>query len=115
MTNIDSPEFCLSKADERCQLTPPDLEATRERLSKVPEGYTKTLVKALKWAFPDKFKSEEDAYMVFDAMKAVIANGLKNKDLVGLEGLGEFRVEPGPGVQQVVFTPERVLIDTVNE
>jgi len=74
-----------------------------------------SIIVFFRWAFPDKFESEEDAYMVFDAMKAVIANGLKNKDVVDLEGLGEFRVEPGQGIAKVVFTPERVLIDTVNE
>jgi len=115
MVNIDFPDVCISTADENCQVTPPDLEAARERLHKLPEGYTKTLVMALKWAFPDKLQSEEEAYMVFDAMKAVIANGLKNKDLVHLEGLGEFRVEPREGVNQVVFTPERTLIDAVTE
>jgi nucleoid DNA-binding protein len=113
MVNFDYPDVCLSEANEQCTITPPDLEVTRERVHKLPEGFTKTLIQSLRMAFPDKFDSDEDAYMVFDAMKAVIGTGLANGRKVHLEGLGEFRTEKQDGKKTVVFVPEAALEQAV--
>lgn len=109
MTNLDFPEICFAVSDTECRLTPPDLEVVRERVHKLPTGYTKTLVRSLQAAFPDKLQSEEDAYMMFDAMKAVIATGLHNGDTVDLEGLGVFRQEKEDGKTKVAFYPYEKL------
>jgi nucleoid DNA-binding protein len=109
MVNFDYPDVCLSEADEQCTITPPDLSVLRERVHKLPEGFTKTMVRSLTMAFPDKFSSEEEAYMVFDAMKAVIGTGLANGRQVHLEGLGEFRTEKQGTRRTIVFTPEASL------
>jgi len=113
MVNFDYPDVCLSEADEQCQITPPDLDKLRERVHKLPEGFTKTLVKSLTMAFPDKFQSDEEAYMVYDAMKAVIGTGLANGRKVHLEGLGEFSTEKEAGKSKVVFIPEVSLNQAV--
>jgi nucleoid DNA-binding protein len=111
MPNRDFPEICFAVSDEECRITPPDLDVVRERVHKLPSGYTKTLVRSLQAAFPDKLQSEEDAYMIFDAVKAVIANGLHNGDTVDLEGLGVFRQEKEGGQPKVVFYPNEKLHD----
>ncbi len=115
MANLDYPDVCLSEVNQQCKVTPPDLEVTRERVHKLPEGMTKTLVNSLRMAFPDKFDSDEEAYMVFDAMKAVIAIGLHNRNPVDLEGLGEFRVEKEGGQARVVFYPSNALNQVLGE
>lgn len=116
MANQDFPGVCFAGCqDKDCNVTPMDTDSAKERVKKLPEGYTKTLVKSLAYAFPDKLSDESDAYMVFDAMKAVITNVLKNGDVIELEGLGEFRVDPDDGRKHVVFTPTRALEDAVNE
>ena len=115
-TVLQNPEICLSTADEFCRVTPPEWSVVKERASRLPEGYSKTMVEEIQKAYPDKFGTMEEAYMVFDVVKAVIANGLKNMDVVDLEGLGEFRVEPGEGgIRQVVFTPEPGLNTAIKE
>lgn len=116
MANQDFPGVCFAGCqDKDCKVTPMDTDAAKERVKKLPEGYTKTLVKSLAYAFPDKLSDESEAYMVFDAMKAVITNALKNSDIVVLEGLGEFRVDPDSGRKHVVFTPTIELENAVNE
>ncbi len=109
MTNFDFPDVCLSESTDECKITPPDLSAARERVHKIPEGFTKTMLQSLQMAFPDKFSNEEEAYMVFDAMKAVIATGLANGNKVHLDGLGEFSVQSDGGRKRVGFTPEECL------
>jgi nucleoid DNA-binding protein len=111
---MDFPGVCMSCVDEQCNVVAPDLAAVRERVGKVPEGYTRTLLKNLQYAMPE-VDNDEKAYLIFDIFKATIANGLKNKDVVFLEGLGEFRTEPRDGRVSVVFTPEKVLDSVVNE
>lgn len=115
MPNQDYPGVCLACVDEECKVTPPDISIARERVRKLPEGYTLTMVRSLQWAFPDKFSSLEEAYMAIDAMKAVIVNVLKIHGIVDLEGIGEWRTEPDNGRKKIVFTPERALLDGVNE
>lgn len=97
------------KSVEQCSLTRPDLSALRERVHKLPKGFTKTLARSLSMAFPDTLSSEVEAYMVSDAMKAVIGTGLANGRKVHLEGLGEFRTETQGGRRTVAFTPEASL------
>ena len=109
MVNFDFPDVCLTESDEKCTLTPPDLSAARERVHKLPEGFTKTMVRSLQAAFPDKFSSDEEAYMVFDSMKAVIATGLANGNTVHLEGLGEFKTQKQGQRKRVVFEAEECL------
>ena len=109
MTNYDFPDVCLSESTDECVITPPDLASTRERLHKLPEGFTKTMVKSMRMAFPDKFATDEEAYMVYDAMKAVIATGLANGNKVHLDGLGEFSVQSEGGRKRVAFTAEECL------
>jgi len=112
---LHNPEICFSTADEYCRVTPPGWEQVKERASRLPDGYSKTMVLELQRAYPDKFGTIEEAYMVFDVIKAVIANGLKNMDVVDIEGLGEMRVEPGEGgTRTVVFTPQPALVAEVN-
>ena len=111
MTNIDIQEVCFSGIANDCSITPPDIATIRERVHKLPAGYTKTLVNSLKDAFPDKFQNEEDAYMVFDALKAVIARGIQNGDSVDLEGLGVFKREKEGGKSKVAFYPQDALTD----
>ena len=115
MADFDYPGVCLTKIDKDRTIFPPDLDPTRERVNKLPEGYTKTIISGLRMAFPDKFDSDEEAYMAFDVMKAIIFNGLRNNDLVDVEGMGEFRLEPKDGKRHVVFTPEPALEVAVNE
>lgn len=92
MPNMDYPGVCLACTDEQYFLSVPDMDAARERVHMQPEGFTKTLIRSLKDAFPDKFDSEEEAYLVFDALKAVIvlSNG-----------------------EQGINAPHQVLIDPV--
>ena len=114
MPNMDYPGVCLACTDEKYALSVPDMDAARERVHMQPEGFTKTLIRSLKNAFPDKFDSEEEAYLVFDAMKAVIATGLDNGNTVHLEGLGEFHVEKSNGVRTIAFGPESALHQALN-
>jgi len=110
MPNLDFPEVCFAVSDNECRITPPDLETVRERVHQLPTGYTKVLVKNMQMAFPDKLKSDEDAYLVFDAVKSVIATGLHNGDAVDLEGLGVFRKEEDEsGKPKAVFYPNEKL------
>ena len=110
MPNLDFPDICLSITTPACDITPADLSVARERVHNLPEGYTKTLVRNMKMAFPDKFQTEEEAYLVFDAVKSVIATGLHNGDAVDLEGLGVFRKEKDEsGRPKVVFYPNEKL------
>jgi nucleoid DNA-binding protein len=110
MPNLDFPDICLAISDNQCNITPADLSAARERVHNLPTGYTKVLVKNMQMAFPDKFQSEEEAYLVFDAVKSVIATGLHNGDAVDLEGLGVFRREKDEsGKPKVVFYPNEKL------
>ena len=110
MTNYDFPDVCLSQTDEECNLTPPDLSLARERVHKLPaEGFTKTMIKNLRMAFPEKFKSNEEDYMVFDGIKGILAMRLANGDKADLEGLGEFSTQKTNGGKRVVFTPEECL------
>lgn len=110
MPNMDFPEICFAVSDTDCRITPPDLETVRERVHNLPTGYTKVLVKNMRMAFPDKFKSDEEAYLVFDAVKSVIATGLHNGDAVDLEGLGVFRKEKDEsGKPKAVFYPNEKL------
>lgn len=109
MTNFDFPDVCLSESTDECVLTPPDLSLARERVHKLPEGFTKTMIQSLRMAFPDKFSNDEEAYMIFDAMKAVIATGLANGNKVHLEGLGEFAAKTEGGKKRVAFTAEECL------
>lgn len=115
MAETGYPWVCLSEVDEQKRVTLPDMKPVQEKLENLPEGYTKAIVTGLKRAFPEKFSSEEEAYMAFDVMKAMIFNGLRNGDLVDVEGLGEFRTEPRDGKKYVVYTPEPLLIVAVNE
>ncbi|TVQ99723.1 MAG: hypothetical protein EA399_06200 [Desulfovibrionales bacterium] len=109
MTNFDYPDVCLSEADGQCKITPPDLDVLRERVHGLPEGFTKTMVRSLQAAFPDKLTAEEDAYMVYDAMKAVIGTTLANGSKAHLDGFGEFATVTEGGTKKVVFTPEAAL------
>jgi len=109
MTNFDYPDVCLSEADGSCKITPPDLDVLRERVHGLPEGFTKTMVRSLQMAFPDKFASEEDAYMVYDAMKAVIGTTLANGSKAHLDGFGEFFVTSEGGSKTIAFSPEASL------
>ncbi|WP_045219970.1 hypothetical protein [Desulfonatronum thioautotrophicum] len=109
MTNFDYPDVCLSEADGQCKITPPDLDVLRERVHGLPEGFTKTMVRSLQAAFPDKLTTEEDAYMVYDAMKAVIGTTLANGSKAHLDGFGEFTTVTEGGTKKVVFTPEAAL------
>ena len=114
MPNMDYPGVCLACTDEDFALYFPDMDAARERVHMHPEGFTKTLIRSLKNAFPDKFDNEEEAYLVFDAMKAVIATGLDNGNIVHLEGLGEFHVEKSNGARTIAFIPESALHQALN-
>lgn len=114
MTNFDFPDVCLSETNEQCSITPPDLSVARERVHKLPEGFTKTMIRSLQSAFPDKFSNEEEAYLVFDGMKAVIATGLANGNKVHLEGLGEFSTQKEGEKKRVVFQPEECLNKVCN-
>ena len=113
MPNMDYPGVCLACTDERYQVKVPDLDVARERVHMEPQGFTKTLVRSLKNAFPEKFDSEEEAYLVFDAMKAVLATGLSNGEHIHIDGIGEFHVTTDKGVHNVGFVPERALAQAV--
>lgn len=106
---------CLSEVDEQQRVNPANRQPVQERLENMPEGYTKAIISGLKMAFPDKLGTDEEAYLAFDVMKAMIFNGLRNGDVVDVEGLGELRVEPRDGKKQVVYTPDPNLIVAVNE
>jgi nucleoid DNA-binding protein len=101
--------------DANDQACAPDRAAVRERLDRAHEGYMKNIIKGLQYAFPDKFDSEEDAYMAYDVIIMYLVNGMKNRDAIYLEGFGEFRSEPEDGRKKVIFTPDRSLLDAISE
>lgn len=72
-------------------------------------------VNAFKSSMPQCIKTSEDGFQVLTIMGSVIVNALKNKDSVYLQGIGEWRSEPGQGKDKIIFTPDRVLIDAINE
>lgn len=72
-------------------------------------------INALKSSIPECIKTDEDAAQVMSVVAAMIVNGLKNRDTVYLEGIGEWRTELDQGRKKVIFTPDRILIDGVNE
>ncbi|MFP4316017.1 MAG: HU family DNA-binding protein [Desulfovibrionales bacterium] len=76
---------------------------------------TKTFTRALQDGLPNTFKDEQEAQRAVDVMFSVIPKGLKNGDIVELQGVGEFRTEPEGGKKRVVFAADRRLMDTVNE
>jgi hypothetical protein len=116
MANQDYPGVCMGCSTPDWQIVAPDVSSVRERMQYDPlTGYTKNVVNNLTFAMPDKFTNEEDAYMAFDTVKAVIAMGLKNKDHVDLHGLGEFRIESDGDGKKVVFVPDPALTAVVNE
>lgn len=75
----------------------------------------RTFVNALKSAMPQCIKNDEDAAQVVTVVGAVITNALKNRDSAYLEGIGEWRSESAGGKKNVIFTPDRMLIDAANE
>ena len=112
MPNQDYPGVCMACTSEECKVVAPDVSAYVERVRDNPlTGYTVNLVNNLKFAMPDKFTNDVDAYMAVDVFKAVIAMGLKNKEAVDIHGLGTFQLEGG----KVTFTPDPVLEPAVNE
>ena len=116
MPNQDYPGVCMACTTPECNVEAADVSAYAKRIREIElPHYTEAIVNNLVSAMPDKFANKEEAYMAFDVMKAIIAMGLKDADTVGLEGIGEFRVEKAGGRKNVVFTPERVLADMVNE
>ncbi|MFW6236061.1 MAG: hypothetical protein ACOC24_04680 [Desulfovibrionales bacterium] len=111
MVNLDYPGVCMACVDERCEVTPPDLNLSRERVHSLAEGFDLTLVHALKDTFSDKFSSPEEAYQVYDAMKAIIVNGLKIHSAVDLEGIGMFKSVRRDGPLTIDFEPDPKLTD----
>lgn len=76
---------------------------------------TQAYVNALQDAMPQVLNNEQDARRAVDTVFAVITRGLKNRDAVTLEGVGEIRSEPtGDGKKDVVFAPSRDLLDEIN-
>ena len=116
MANQDYPGVCMACTTDECEVVAPDVSSVRERVLYEPiTGYTKNVINNLTFAMPDIFKNVEDAYMAFDAIKAVIAMGLKNRDNVDLHGLGHFRVEKQDGKNVVTFEPDPALNTVVGE
>jgi len=72
-------------------------------------------VNALKGSLPQCIKTNEDGLEVLTIMGAVVVNALKNRDSVYLQGIGEWRSELDKGKKKVIFTPDRVLIEAINE
>lgn len=117
MPNMDYPGtgLCSSCGTAECVHMPMDYTSGHEMLTRDAEGYTLTLIRDIMYAFPDKFETMEEAAMLFDVMKSVIVNGLKNGDTVSLEGLGTFRTIGSGRDRSIEFTPERVLCDAIHE
>lgn len=115
MVNMDFPGVCMACVDEQCNVESADVDAARKRIHEHPlSGYTKTIVKNLQSTFPEKFSTEEEAYLTLDVMKAVIAMGLNNRDTVDIEGLGRFATREEGGKKKVVFMPEGELTEAIN-
>ncbi|EPR43962.1 hypothetical protein dsx2_2001 [Desulfovibrio sp. X2] len=76
---------------------------------------TKTFANALRDTMPQCLASMDDAEKVMTVMSTVITNALKNQDTVYFEGIGEWRSELADGRKKVIFTPDRILMDAVNE
>ncbi len=115
MVNMDFPGVCYACADEECNVEYADVDAARTRVRETPmSGYTKTIVKNLQSTFPEKFSSEEEAYLALDVMKAIIAMGLNNNDSVDIQGLGTFKTKEESGHKVVTFSPETALTEALN-
>lgn len=116
MANQDYPGVCMSCSTEDCQVVAPDIAAVRERVKHDPiTGYTKNIVNNLTTAMSDKFADNEEAYLVFDVMKAAIVMGLKNGQDVDLAGFGDFKVTNVGGQKTITFTPSASLEAAVRE
>lgn len=76
---------------------------------------TDTFVNALRGSLAECIKTKEEGAEVMTIIGSVIVNALKNMDTVYLQGIGEWRTEPDKGKKKVIFTPDPVLIETVNE
>lgn len=75
---------------------------------------TKTLKNALKDSMPDVYddaKAEQAVKVVFSKIKEELNKG----NTFVLHGVGEFRTDPEDGGRKVLFTPDRILIDRINE
>ncbi|EMG39030.1 hypothetical protein PCS_00672 [Desulfocurvibacter africanus PCS] len=116
MVNMDYPGVCLACTDENCNVEYADVDAARARVHETPlTGYTKTIVKNLQSTFPEKFPTEEDAYLTLDVMKAIIAMGLNNDDSVDIQGLGTFKTKQEGGHKVVTFSPETALVEAISK
>lgn len=73
-----------------------------------------TYANALKDMWPNQL-SDADAEKAASTVFGVISRGLKNGDVVEMEGVGEFRTEPEGDRKKVIFTPSTSLLDRVNE
>ncbi|GEM_PF-1861127 len=115
MVNLDYPGYCPT-CGEKCPLdknVAHDLDAVRTREHAAASGYTKTLANNLKDAFPDRIKTDEEAMMVLDVFETSLVNGLKNNNIISIQGLGTFR--PDKHLKTVVFTPDSALVAGVLE
>lgn len=74
-----------------------------------------TFINALKDGLPTLMQNDDDASRAVDVVFSVVSKGLKNRDLVEIHGVGEFRTEPEKGRKRIIFTPARTLLDAVNE
>lgn len=106
MPNQDYPGVCMACSTDECKIVAPDLDVVRKRVRDNPlTDYTLNVVNNMTTAMPDKFKDNDEAYMAFDVVKAVIAMGLKNKETVAFHGIGTFKNEGG----KVTFVPDPIL------
>lgn len=76
---------------------------------------TKTLKDALKDSLPDAIGDDAKAGEVVSAFYDALKEAVKGCDMVTLHGVGEFRVDPKGERRELIFTPDRVLLDTMNE
>jgi nucleoid DNA-binding protein len=74
---------------------------------------TKTLINALKDSMPNVVKDDAQAEKIVDAFYETCKDAFGSCENVTFHGVGEFHI--GAGGKEMVFTPDRLLLDTMNE
>ncbi len=75
----------------------------------------KTLTNALKDSMPEVVTDDAKANMIVDAFFATIEEAVDTCTAMTLHGVGEFLVDTEGERKSLVFVPDRVLLETLNE
>lgn len=74
-----------------------------------------TMKNALLDSMPGVIGDDAKAETVVDAFYEVIKNSIEGCENLTLHGVGEFVLDGSGQEKELIFTPDRILLDAVNE